>query len=95
MFIDNDHRESALDQLGQLADEITLLYKQDWRHEYEQCKETWKSKVIREQEHGMLLNQSRHRIYDTIINTLQNTPNLTDPFLGSFCLEQDKEEVNR
>ncbi len=95
MFVDNDHQKSMPVRLGQVADEMTFFHEQNWRHEYDQRKESWKSKIIHEQEHGMLLNQNRHHMHDVAINSLDNTPNTTNPCLNSFQLEQDKRESKR
>ena len=75
LFTHEDNLEvSSSDQLGDPINNETTLFEQDWRHEYEQRKQTWKSNILTEQDksNAPLFNDT---IYDTTISSL-GTENL-------------------
>jgi DNA replication protein DnaC len=96
MFVVNDSKDSLPDQLGHVANEASFICEQEWRHEYEQRKEIWKTNVIQEQEHGVLLNQmyhDRNNIAENTVSRLEDAPLENEPTINNFQLEQNKEQL--
>ena len=70
-----DHDEALTefsDELGVLVNDNIHVQEQDWIHEYEQCKQTWKSTVIHEQEDCLDCNEQES--HEHIIMTLDGLP---------------------
>ena len=89
VFIDDQNHESLPDQLGCMANNVTFTCEQDWRREYEQRKQNWKTNIIREQEHGTNLNcEQQHAIPEAEISMVLDKPVNDQPSLNNMHVSQ-------
>ena len=74
-----ENASDSADILGIITDNEVLTHKQDWLHEYDQRKQTWKCNVIAEQERTINVSANNvdlehHSIHNSVISNLGNVP---------------------